>query len=295
MAQDNLNILVLLRETKDPRPPATTTSRGAGISERGLRFIANPADLSALEQALQLKDRLGASVTTLAIGPKRLDDLLRLSASLGADRCIRCWDHGLDGGDAVADARILARIIKILSPLLIVTGSRALDQGDDPVPALAAAMRFLPCLTAVTDLALKPDTVEVLRKSDRGGRQKVAAPYPCMVLFEEGAVPRYPSVDAVTTAVNAPVDVWTLATLGLPFREVGATGSCLHLAEYGTPRPDPVRVATPDANLPTFERILSLLSGGIKAREGRQHQLGAEETAAGIWRIFAEEGLVRKA
>jgi electron transfer flavoprotein beta subunit len=291
MAQDNLNILVLLRETKDPRPPATTTSRGAGISERGLRFIANPADLSALEQALQLKDRLGATVTALAIGPKRLDDLLRLAASLGADHCIRCWDHGLDGSDAVAGARILARIIRILAPQLVVTGNRVLDQGDDPVPALAAAMQLLPCLSAVTDLTLTRVGVQVLRKVDRGGCQEVAAAYPCLVQFDEGTIPRYPSIDAVTAAVNATVDVWDLARLGLPFWQVGATGAYLPLAEYGVPRPDPVRVVTPHAQLPTFERILSLLSGGIKAREGKLHGGSADDVATGIWQILQQEGV----
>ena len=48
---------------------------------------------------------------------------------------------------------------------------------------------------------------------------------------------------------------------------------------------------TPDPQLPAFERILSLLSGGIKAREGKTHVLSADETAAGLWQILCEEGL----
>jgi electron transfer flavoprotein beta subunit len=52
-----------------------------------------------------------------------------------------------------------------------------------------------------------------------------------------------------------------------------------------------VRIVTPDPQLPAFERILSLLSGGIKAREGKTHLLSAEETAAGLWRILCDEGL----
>ena len=49
---------------------------------------------------------------------------------------------------------------------------------------------------------------------------------------------------------------------------------------------------TPDPKLPAFERILSLLSGGIKAREGKLHTLSIDDTAAGILRIFREEGLL---
>lgn len=292
MPYKNLNILVLLRESSDPRPPARVITRGAGISDRGLRRVPNPADLAALEEALNLKDKLGAAVTVMAIGPARLDDTLRLAFSMGADRGIRFWDHGLEGGDAVTDARCLSRIFSILSPSLVFTGNRLADRGDDPVPALAAAASGLPCITAAVSLTLNKEGVEALRKGDRGGRQVVVAPFPCMALFEEGRTPRYPSVEALTQALTAPVESWDLSDLGLPFWETGATGAYLTTAEYGVPRPDPVRVVTPDPQLPAFERILSLLSGGIKAREGKMHALSADDTADGLWRILGEEGLI---
>jgi len=291
MPNDTLHILVLLRETSDPRPPARVITRGAAISERGLRRLPNPLDLAALEEALRLKEQIGARVTVLTIGPNRLDDMVRLAYAMGADRGIRLWDHDLDGGDVVADARVLGRCIDILGPSLVFTGNRLLDRGDDPVPALAAALRSMPSISAAMALTLTKDGVEVLRISDRGGRQVVTASSPCTILFGAGGTLRYPSVDALAVALEATVEVWDTACLGLPFREIGAAGSRLASSEFNVPRPDPVRVATPDAGLPAFERILSLLSGGIKAREGRQHQLSADETADGIWRIFCEEGV----
>jgi electron transfer flavoprotein beta subunit len=291
MPYKDLHILVLIREVSDPRPPARVTTRGAAISDRGLRRVPNPADLAALEEALILKDRLGAGVTVLAIGPDRLDDTLRLAFSMGADRGIRFWDHGLDGSDAVADARCLSRILTILSPDLFFTGNRLTDSGDDPVPALATAMTGLPCITAAVSLTLRQEGAEVLRKTDRGGRQVMIAPSPCTVLFEEERSPRYPSVEAITRSLSAPIETWHLEDLGLPFWQVGATGAYLSREEFGVPRPDPVRVVTPDASLPAFDRIIALLSGGIKAREGKTHYLAADETADGLWRILSEEGL----
>ncbi len=291
MSNTDLHLLVLLRETCDPRPPARVITRGAAICERGLRRMPNPADLAALEAALRLKEQSGALVTVLTIGPKRLDDMVRLACSLGADRGIRLWDHGLEGGDAVADGRVLARCIQILGPTLVITGNRLLDRGDDPVPALAAALRDMPCLSAAVAVTLERDGVSVLRKGDRGGRQEVAAPFPCTILLEEGGAPRYPSVDALMGALDAAVETGDLAHLGLPGKGFGAWGGYLATAGFGVPRPDPVRVATPDAGLPAFERILSLLSGGIKAREGKLHRLSGDETADGIWRILAEEGV----
>jgi len=292
MPYKDLNILVLLRETADPRPPARVITRGAAICDRGLRRLPNPADLSALEEALALRDGVGARVTVLVLGPERLDDTLRLASAMGADRAIRFHDHGVEGGDDAADARILARALAILGPALVFTGNRLTDRGDDPVPALAAASAGLPCIAAAVSLSLKPEGIDVLRKGDRGSRQTVASPLPAMVLFDEGRVPRYPSVEAVTNSLAATIETWDLAYLGLPFWETGATGAYLAAAEFGVPRPDPVRIVTPDPSLPAFERIISLLSGGIKAREGKTHTLAADATVDGIWRILAEEGLI---
>jgi electron transfer flavoprotein beta subunit len=292
MPFENLDILVLLRETGDPRPPARSITRGAGVCTRGLRRYPNPADLAALEEALCLKERLGARVTVLALGPERLDDTLRLAFSMGADRAIRCWDHGMEGGDAVADARLLARITSIIKPTLLFTGNRLADRGDDPVPALSAALSGAPCIASAVSVTVRNEGVEVLRKGDRGSLQTLAAPFPCTLLFEQERTPRYPDTDAVLSSLEAPIERWGLSELGFPFWELGATGARLPAAQVGTPRPDPVRVVTPDANLPAFERILSLLSGGIKAREGRVKELSPQATAAELWELFQREGVL---
>lgn len=295
MSDTKLNILVLLRETNDPRPPARVTSRGSAISERGLRRVPNPADLAALEEALCLKDSLGARVTVLAIGRERLNDTLRLAFSMGADRAIRFWDHGLEGGDDAADAKVLARIVSIVAPSLLLTGNRLVDRGDDPVPALAAAAAAMPCISAAVSLVPGTKNLEVQRKSDRGARQVVTAAFPCAVLCEEVRTPRYPSIDAITASLSAEIETWDLSHLGLPFWEIGAAGAYLTAVDFGVPRPDPTRVVTPDPSLPAFERILSLLSGGINARSGKLNALSADETAAALLRIFREEGLTADA
>ncbi len=292
MSENKLNILVLLRETNDPRPPARVTVRGAAISERGLRRVPNPADLAALEEALCLKDSLGADVTVLAVGRERLDDTLRLALSMGAGRAIRFWDHGLDGGDDVADAKVLARIVAILKPSMLFTGNRLPDRGDDPVPALAAAATAMPCISAAVSITPGNKSAEVQRKSDRGARQVVTATLPCAALFEEVRTPRYPSLDAITASLSANIEKWDLSHIGIPVWEIGAAGAYLAAADFGVPRPDPTRVVTPDPSLPAFERILSLLSGGIKARSGKVNALSADDTASALLRIFREEGLL---
>lgn len=293
MANKPLKIVVLLRETCDPRPPVRLTADGYGVSERGLRRIANPADLAALEQAARLVEKDGGEVIAVAIGPQRLDDHLRLALAMGAGRAIRVWNSALAGGDVSSAARLTGRILEILTPDLTLSGSRLLDRGDEPSLALAAARLGLPCLSATLALETSASGIKALRKCDRGGRQQLTATFPCALLCEaDSCTPRYPDQAGLMAALAASVEVWGIPELGLPVTEVGAAGALLGKGPCAFPRPNPRRIVTPDANLPAFERILALLSGGIKPRAGRQHTLASEETVDRLLAIFAAAGLI---
>ncbi|WP_305045367.1 electron transfer flavoprotein subunit beta/FixA family protein [Geoalkalibacter sp.] len=296
MAENKLNILVILRECSDPRPPARLMAKGAGIRERGLRRLTNPADLEALEHALELRDAGVARVTAVAVGPKPLEDSLRLALAMGAERAVRIWNGVLAGGDAVAGAHLWQRVFAILRPDLVLTGNRLLDGGSDPAPALAAARLNMGCVSAALSLLVKDKQAEILRKGDRGARQKIAALLPCAILCEAGfKAPRYPALEAVVAAATQPVEAWGLEDLSLPEWEVGALGAALDQGEFATPRPDPLRSTTPDPSLPAFERILALLSGGIQPREGKMHFLPPEEVVESLMAIFRSEGLLPEA
>ena len=125
------------------------------------------------------------------------------------------------------------------------------DRGDDPAPALAAALRDLPTVSRVLDDPSRRTPLEVLRKSDRGGRQRVRAPLPCALLVAgEAREVGYPPLEAVMASLEAKVEVWGLPELGLPEHAIGKAGSYLEAGRFITPRPDPIRVVTPDANAP---------------------------------------------
>ena len=293
MSDTKKTIAVLLRLASDPRPPARISTEGARIRGRGIRHIPNPADLSALEEALALAASLKASVTVFGFGDRRVDDLLRLGLSLGATRAVRLGGEGMERGDAVANAKLLARALRIISPVIFLTGDRMIDRGDDSAPALAAAWCDLPTVNRVLTTAFKSDTGEVLRKSDRGGRQRVRTPLPCALLVAgEAREVSYPPLEAVMASLEAKVEVWGLPELGLPEHTIGKAGSYLEAGRFISPRPDPIRVATPDATLPAFERIISLLSGGIAARGGKMHLGSADDAVNGLMEIFASAGLL---
>lgn len=292
MPKNPINIVVLLREACDPRPPVRLTADGYGVRERGLRRIANPADICALEQALCLAETHKGTVTAVVIGPQRLEDHLRLALSMGVQRCIRVWDSAFVGGDTISDARLVERLMEILQPDYFLTGNRLLDSGAEPVPLLASAKLGIPYVTAALKVESIDGKVEVLRKCDRGARQLVGTSTPCTLLFEEGCCEaRYPDQVMLMAALAKGIETWGIAELGLPYSELGGYGAVLGKECCSFPRANPQRVVTPDANLPAFDRILALLSGGIKPREGKLHALSAQQTADQLFTIFQTEGL----
>ncbi|MCG8552837.1 MAG: hypothetical protein MI799_20725 [Desulfobacterales bacterium] len=292
MANDELNVVVVLRECRDPRPPAGVTDGGRAINARDVRTMLNPSDLGALENALQLKEKHGGRLTVLAIGSKNVDAYLKTGLSMGAERAVRISDRLLRDYDDTGLSRVLSRAFDILSPSLVCTGNVVEDRGFDALFPLAAARSGIPCVQNVMIATVQASGVKTLKTTDHGARQLLKTPLPAALTFTGTQEVRYPGIDALVAAADAPIEVWGEAELGLQFMNGAQAGPATMPAGYGTPRPDPVRVVTPDPSLPAFERILSLLAGGVTARRGAVHHLSADETADALMALFGKVGLL---
>ena len=291
MANDQLNIVVLLRTCRDPRPPARLKDGGHAIDSRGVRIMLNPCDSCALEKALQLKKTHGGTLTALAIGPQSVDEHLRTGLSMGADRAVRINDACFIDGDESVLSRILSRAVDILAADLICTGSLLEDRGFDPVFPLAAARSGIPCVHNVITAQVLDDGVYTLKRSDHGTRQRVVTPLPAALTFTGEQAPDYPGVDELVQALDAPIAVWGLPELGLSHMNAATSGATMP-GGYGAPRPDPLRVITPDPKLAAFDRILSLLTAGVTARQGKVHRLSANQAADALTALFSTQGLL---
>nr|WP_320190241.1 hypothetical protein [uncultured Desulfobacter sp.] len=292
MANDELNIVVLLRQCRDPHPPACIKDGGHAINARDVRTMLNPSDLGALEKALQLKEKHGGRLTVLSIGPKSVESHLQTGLSMGAERAVRIRDRALSGYDDVGLSRVLSRAFDILSPSLICTGNLLADRGFDALFPLSAAKLDIPCVQNVINAKVQDGGVQTLKTTDHGARQLVKTPLPVALTFTGREEARYPSIDALVEAADAPIEVWGRSELGLKFMNAAQAEGTTTLAGYGNPRPDPVRIVTPDPNLPAFDRILSLLAGGVTARQGEVHHLSADQTTDALMALFGKVGLL---
>ena len=87
----------------------------------------NPYDLFALEAALQLREKVGGSVTVLTMGPPQAEEMMRDAYTMGADDAVILSDRKFAGADVLATSYALSQGITAIGDIdLIICGKRLL-------------------------------------------------------------------------------------------------------------------------------------------------------------------------
>ena len=84
-----MNIFVCVKQVPDTETKVTPNSDGTFIETSSIKWIMNPYDEFAVEQALLLKAaNTGSSVTVVRVGGKKDTEALRTALAMGADDAI---------------------------------------------------------------------------------------------------------------------------------------------------------------------------------------------------------------
>lgn len=95
-----MKIVVCIKQVPNTTEIRLNPETGTLIRD-GVASIMNPDDKGGLEMALQLKDRFGAHVTVITMGPMQADNMLREALAMGADRAILLSDRKFAGADTL--------------------------------------------------------------------------------------------------------------------------------------------------------------------------------------------------
>lgn len=71
-----MKILVFIKQVPDTDDAKLDPVTG-NLMREGVESIMNPFDANALEEALKLKDKYGAEVIAISMGPAQADDVLK--------------------------------------------------------------------------------------------------------------------------------------------------------------------------------------------------------------------------
>ena len=247
-----MKIVALVKSVPDTESKIKIGADGVSIDAAGLKFVMNPYDEYAVEEGLRIRERLkdDSTVVAVAMGPDRVVEVLRTALAMGADDAVHVNDPAFEGGDAQANARVLAEVIRPLGADLILGGKQGID--DDHAQTCAAIAEFLgiPQAQIVIELVLSDDRARVVaRRRVEGGDELVEMSLPAMVTCEKGLnEPRYASLPGIMKAKKKEIRKVTLADVPLEPGQVGAAGSRSRLIRFHSiPERPPVKMIGGDA------------------------------------------------
>jgi len=220
-----MKIVVCIKQVPDTTEVRIDPKTGTLIRQ-GVPTIINPDDKSGLEAALELKEKLGAHITVLTMGPAQADVALRECLAMGADRGILLSDVKFAGADTWATSCTLAAAINKIDYDLIICGRQAIDGDTAQVGPQIAEHLNLPQISYVEDIEPTEGGL-ILKRIFEDGYMKVKAKTPCLITtLKEMNQPRYMSVGGIFDAYREmEIEKWTRADIEVEDSNLGLKGS----------------------------------------------------------------------
>lgn len=199
-----MNLLVCISRVPDTASRIKVGSDGKSIDTGGLKFVVNPYDEFAIEEALQLKEKNGGEVTAVTVGTDANKDVLRTALAMGVDKAV------LIKGDAPADssyvAENIAKFAKTINPDMIFMGKQSVDYDSLQLPSILGEKLDLPSVSVVSKLSVE-DGKAIADRDIEGGRETVEASLPCIISAQKGLnEPRYPKLPDIMKAKKKPIE-----------------------------------------------------------------------------------------
>ncbi len=209
-----MKILVPIKRVPDPATTIRVLPDGSGIATDNIKWVINPFDEIALEEALRIKERQGAGdVVLVSIGQQSWQEQLRTGLAMGADRAILVKAE--QPVDTFAVARILAKIVADEKPELVIIGKQAIDDDSNQVGQILAELLGWPQATFASKIEIADGRCTVIREAD-GGLETVAFTLPAVITTDLRLnEPRYASLPGIMKARKKPLKEIAVDTLGL--------------------------------------------------------------------------------
>ncbi len=211
-----MNIYVCIKQVPDTEATLLVKD-GISINEAGIKWIMSPYDEYALEEALQLKDKIaGSSVTVITLGPKRAESVLRTGLAMGAQKAVHIETEELFLDHRTIAAALGNAIKEDADHGIIFMGKQAIDADMYLTHIYLAEHLGIGVATNVLAFSHEDGTVTVEREIDEGAREKIEMTVPCIVGAAKGLnTPRYASLMGIMKAKKVPIKKYTLEEAGI--------------------------------------------------------------------------------
>lgn len=220
-----MKIVVLVKQVPDSTEIRVDKETGTLI-RAGVPSIINPDDLAGVEEALKLKESMGAIVTIISMGPPQASEMLKELYARGVDECILITDRKFAGADTCATSSTLAAALNKCGYDLIIAGRQAIDGDTAQVGPQTAERLGIPQVTYVDEIKAVSDTSITVKKSLEDCEEIIEAKLPVVLTTLSGMnEPRYMNCNDIVDCMGKQVTTWTFDDLGIEESKVGLAGS----------------------------------------------------------------------
>ena len=237
-----MNVLVFVKQVPDTE--TRIQIQNGAVDTTSVKWVANPYDEFAIEEALRIRERAGAGagkVTVVSLGPDRVKEAIKYALSLGADEGVHVKGDGVALDDPLSAATVLAAAARKAGFDLILTGKQAVDQDHGATGVMLAELLDLPHVATVVGLELDAATKKGrARREVDGGEEHVEFDLPAVVTAQKGLnEPRYASLKGIMGVKKKVIPEWTLADLGVDPASVAPANASVRTLEASLPPPRP--------------------------------------------------------
>jgi len=153
-----MKIAVCIKRVADSETRVKIAADGKALDEAGVKFVLNPYDEFAVEEALRRKEQAGSGeVVVVALGPAAAQETIRAALAMGVDRGVLLQVDRIPA-DGLVVAQALAAELKDGGYDLILCGKMAIDDYNHQVGPMVAELLGLPCVTSIAHLELQGNT-----------------------------------------------------------------------------------------------------------------------------------------
>jgi electron transfer flavoprotein beta subunit len=205
-------ILVGLKRVVDFNVRVRVKPDGTGIVTDGVKMSINPFDEIALEEALRIKEKGGATeVVVVSIGPADIQQQLRTGLAMGADRAILVQaDSPLE---PLAAAKIFLKLVEKESPQIVLLGKQGIDDDNNQTGQMLAALWDRPQATFASKIELDGAKAKVTREVD-AGLETIEVDLPAVFTSDLRLnEPRYVKLPDIMKAKKKPLETLNVAAL----------------------------------------------------------------------------------
>src|SRR5580698_7598575 len=180
-----MKIVVAIKQVPSRDSQLKVNSSGTWIDDADLAWEINEPDAYALEEGLQLREKLTGEVVVVCAGPGSASQTIREALAKGADRAIHIESPGFT--DPLALARVMAKALEAEKPDLILTGLQSDDLGYGQTGVILAEVMGLPHATIIMNVEPSDHGIKVKRELEDGWFQQVEMPLPALLTIQSGA------------------------------------------------------------------------------------------------------------